>query len=271
MGFSSTILIRYVPSLGELRRIRFIRLSRARRSSPATDERLLHTPYAERFIYYGLREHFDELRLFVETMLRSLIPDINRVGARLAGVAALHHEGAANLVDEAMSGTASQRLGIAEVAASNIAYSEWRAWCELRLLPLFNDADAEVRREAASCFRQLEDEPLEEYTDLIKAFCESAAYEEDSFSILHVLEQSVRRLPGITCFVCEKFLARFSDQAKDIGSHRAGDVHILVKLLFRTYQQHQRDTWAAPCLDLIDRMCLEGIHDVKVGLEEFER
>ena len=137
-------------------------------------------------------------------MLRSLIPDINRVGARLAGVAALHHEGAANLVDEAMSGTASQRLGIAEVAASNIAYSEWRAWCELRLLPLFNDADAEVRREAASCFRQLEDEPLEEYTDLIKAFCESAAYEEDSFSILHVLEQSVRRLPGITCFVCEK-------------------------------------------------------------------
>lgn len=92
----------------------------------ATDERLLHTPYAERFIYYGLREHFEELRPFVETMLRSSIPDINRAGARLAGVAALHHESAATLVDEAMSGTASQRHGIAEVAASNIAYSEWR-------------------------------------------------------------------------------------------------------------------------------------------------
>lgn len=141
----------------------------------------------------------------------------------------------------------------------------------MRLLQLFNDADAEVRREVASCFRQLEDEPLEEYEDLITAFCESAAYEEDSFSILHVLEQSVRRLPGITCFVCEKFLARFSEDAKNIRTHRAGDAHMVVKLLFRTYQQHQSDTWAPRCLDLIDLMCLEGISDVKGGLEEFER
>ena len=204
-------------------------------------------------------------------MLRSSTPEVNRSGARLAGVAALHHESAAILVDEAISGTASQRRGIAEVAASNIAFSEWRAWCEVRLLQLFNDADAEVRREAASCFRQLEDEPLEEYADLITAFCESAAYEADSFSILHVLEQSVRRLPGITCFVCEKFLARFSEDAKDLRTHRAGDAHMVVKLLFRTYLQHQSDTWAPRCLDLIDRMCLEGIRDVKGGLEEFER
>jgi hypothetical protein len=44
-----------------------------------------------------------------------------------------------------------------------------------------------------------------------------------------------------------------------------------VKLLFRTYHQHQRDEWAPRCLDLIDRMCLEGIQDVSKGLEEFER
>lgn len=237
----------------------------------ATDERLLHTPYAERFIYYGLREHLDELRPFVERMLRSLVPDINRAGARLAGVAALHHESAANLVNEAMSGIASQRLGIADVAASNVAHAECRTWCEARLLQFFNDSEAEVRRVAASCFRQLEDQPLEEHEDLITAFCESRAYEEDSFSILHVLEQSGRRLPGITCVVCEKFLARFSDEAKDIRTHRAGDVHILVKLLFRTYQQHQSDAWSARCLDLIDQMCLEGIRDVKGELEEFER
>jgi hypothetical protein len=42
-------------------------------------------------------------------------------------------------------------------------------------------------------------------------------------------------------------------------------------LVFRTYQQHQGDEWASRCLDLIDRMCLEGIHDVKKELNEFER
>jgi hypothetical protein len=204
-------------------------------------------------------------------MLRSSAPEVDGAGARLAGIAALHHEGAAALVDEAMSGATSQRQGIAQVVASNIAYPQWRAWCEARLVQLFHDADAEVRSEAAACFRQLEGEPLEEYGDLCAAFCESPAFADDSFSILHVLEESQGRLPGTTCLVCEKFLARFSDEAKDIRTSRAGDVHMVVKLLFRTYQQHQSDLWAPRCLDLIDRMCLEGISYVKGGLEEFER
>ena len=89
---------------------------------------------------------------------------------------------------------------------------------------LFNDDASEVRREAASCFVQLKSEPLENYATLVTAFCDSAAYQEDSFSILHVLEDSLRRLPGITCVVCEKFLARFGDESKDIRTHRAGDV-----------------------------------------------
>ena len=54
-------------------------------------------------------------------------------------------------------------------------------------------------------------------------------------------------------------------------AHRAGDVHTVVKLIFRTYHQHQRDQWAPSCLDLIDHMCLEGIQDVSKGLEELER
>lgn len=235
------------------------------------DDCLLATPYVERFIYHNVREHFLLLRPFVERMLRSTNPDVSRAGARLASLATLSHPTAADLADEAMNGHASQRCGVAEVAAANIAHAECRAWCESRLVQLFNDDEAKVRGEVASCFRQLEQEPLEHYEDLIVAFCDSLAYQEDSFSILHVLEESVRRLPGITCVVCEKFLTRFSDEAKDISTRRAGDVYQVVTLIFRTYQQHQRDQWASRCLDLIDRMCLEGIQDVSRGLEEFER
>jgi hypothetical protein len=237
----------------------------------ATDERLLQTPYVERFIYYNLREHFEELRPIVERILRSTIPDVSRAGARLASLAALHHESAANLVEEAISGTPAQRCGVAEVAASNIAHAECRAWCESHLLQFFNDTDAEVRRQAASCFRRLEREPLEAYENLITAFSQSAAYQDDSFSILHVLDESLERLPGITSLVCEKFLDRFTDEARDIRTHRAGDVHIVTKLILRTYQHHRDDDWASRCLNLIDRMCLEGIREVKGGLEEFER
>jgi hypothetical protein len=235
------------------------------------NDRLLATPYAEQFIYYSLREHFLALRPVVERMLRSTDCDVSRAGARLASLAALSHPNAADLADEAMHGQSPQRCGVAEVAAANIAHAECRAWCEPRLRQLFNDHDQNVRRQVASCFRQLEQAPLEDYKTLIVAFCDSAAYQEDSFSILHVLEKSVHRLPGITCLVCEKFLIRFSGEAKDIRTHRAGDIRMVVKLLFRTYHQHQRDQWAPRCLDLIDHMCLEGIQDVSKGLEEFER
>lgn len=144
-------------------------------------------------------------------------------------------------------------------------------WCENHLLVLFNDDDREVRRESASCFRQLKNEPLETYEKLILAFCDSAAYREDSSSILHALEESLLRIPGITCIVCEKFLKRFGAEAKDNRMHRALDVHIVAKLIFRTYHQHQGDKWASRCLDLIDRFCLEGIHDARTELDEYER
>ena len=107
--------------------------------------------------------------------------------------------------------------------------------------------------------------------DLIEAFCNSKAYEEDSFSILHLLEHSLRRLPGITCVVCEQFLARFSSEATDIRTSRMGDARTVTRLIFRTYHQHQEDEWASRSLDLIDRLCLEGFRGVRKEFDEFER
>ena len=46
----------------------------------------------------------------------------------------------------------------------------------------------------------------------------------------------------------------------------------LATLVFRTYQQHQSDEWGSTrTLDLIDRMCLDGIGDANRQLEQFER
>lgn len=164
-----------------------------------------------------------------------------------------------------------QRLGVAHVASANISAPECQPWCERRLASLFNDDDEHVRREAATCFRYLEGEALDRYADLISAFCDSKAFQEDSFSILHVLEQSLHKLPGMTCIVCEKFLARFSEEAKDIRTSRMGDAHTVTQLIVRTYQQHQQDEWTSRSLDLIDRLCLESIGDVNEACGAFER
>ena len=149
-------------------------------------------------------------------MLRSSEPEVCEAGACFASIAALMHKRVADLVDEALRGDAPHRLGVTQVAADKIAVPEYRAWCERTLVALFDDDDSGVRREAASCFRQLQDEALDDYGDLIVTFCDSKAFEEDSSWILYTLEESPGRLPGMTCEVCEKFLDRFANEARNI-------------------------------------------------------
>ena len=242
------------------------------RGMDLSEDRLLATPHVYQLMFHGLRDNFADLRPLVERMLRSSEPEVGEAGARLAGIAVLvGHESAATLVDDALHGSANHRLGVAQVAAANIADPECRTWSETMLRTLFDDDDTGVRRKTASCFRQLRDETIGTYGELIAAFCDSGAYQDDSFWILHRLEESRGRLPGTTCMVCEKFLDRFADEAKDIRTHRAGDAPTVAKLIFRTYQQHQQDEWTVRSLDLIDRLCLEGIDHVGEEFEQFER
>lgn len=233
---------------------------------------LLANPYVDSFIYHGLRDHFGLFRDVIERMLRSELSEISGAGARLASLAVLYqHTDAEDLVEEAIRGNASQRRGVAQVASANIGRKDCRSWAEQKLLLFFNDHDSEVCQESARCFGRLEGQSLESYENLIEKFCDSRACQEDSFSLLHTLEESPHRLPGITYIVCKKFLDRFSDEARDIRTRRALDVTFVPKLVFRTYHQHQDDEWASKCLDLIDQMCLERIYGVGEGLEEYER
>ena len=241
------------------------------RNMDLPEDRLLATPHVCGFIHSHLHDGFAELRPLVEHMLRSSEPEVCEAGARFACIAYLIHERAAALVDDALRGGAPHRLGVAQVAAANIAVPECRAWCEATLAALFDDDDSEVRREATSCFGRLQGEALDTHEDLIATFCDSKAFQEDSFSILHTLEESLGRLPGMTCEVCDKFLDRFADEARDIRTRRAGDTRTVAKLVFRTYQQHQDDEWTSRSLDLIDRLCLERTHDVRDEFEQFER
>lgn len=236
-----------------------------------SEERLLATPDVYRFIQGNLRDSFGQLRPIVERMLRSSEPEVATAGARLASLAALDHDGAGILAVEAISGGPDQRLGVAQVAAANVGLPRYRSWCEGTLRALFDDSDVDVRRKAAACFRNLPDDALDSFGSLIEAFSVSAAFREDSSSILRALEASVGRLPGMTCVVCGKFLDRFAKEARDIRTRKAGDTFTLTKLIFRIYQQHQNDEWTSRSLDLIDRLCLEGIGDTGRQFEEFER
>ena len=234
------------------------------------EERLLATRHVYEFMRENMWHGFDELEDVVVRTLRSAHPDVRQSGARLACMAALHHAAATALATEATQGDAHQRRGVAQVASANIGDSAHREWCEDALRSLFSDGDAEVRRIAAACFREIPIDRVDGYGHLIEAFCASRAYEDYPSLLLYALDNARSRLPGTVCLVCESFLDRFASQARDTGQRRHADGYAVVELVFRLYQHHQNDEWTSRALDLIDRVCLE-LDGAAKGFEDFER
>ena len=260
-----------------------------------SEDRLLASSQVYGFLRDSLRDRFADVRPVVERMLQSSAAEVCEAGARLASLGALEHAGAvgpstgatqpavaamsaepehrsaADLAADAARGGAAHRLGVAHVAAANLAIPEYRRWSAATLTALFDDDDAGVRRRAASCFRHVQDEPLDIYGNLIEAFSASKAFGDDPTSILDTLEASREPLPGATCTVCEKFLDGFADEARDARSDRHADALTVATLAFRLCRQHEDDEWAKRALDLVDRLCLLRIGDARGALDEFER
>lgn len=259
-----------------------------------SEDRLLASSQVYGFLRDSLRDRFVDVRPAVERMLQSSEAEVCEAGARLASLGALEHAGAASpaagatqpavaamsaepehrsaadLAAAAARGGPAHRLGVAHVAAANLAIPEYRRWSARTLAALFDDDDDGVRRRAASCFRHIEDVPLDTYGELIEAFGASKAFGDDPASILDTLEASRERLPGATCTVCEKFLERFGNEARDARSDRHADALTVATLVFRICRQHQDGEWAKRALDLVDRLCLLRIGDARGALEQFE-
>ena len=236
-------------------------------SMDLSETRLLTTRPMYDLLHQVIRKHLTVGRPFVQRMLRSSDEDVGEAAGRLAGLAALYHDSAAvNLVAEARAGDVRHRLGISQVASSNIRNRQCRAWCEEHLAIMFDDDDTSVRRTATGCFKAIANDPLDHYGELISQFCESRAFLESASALVRTLKDSRHRLPGLTCDVCERLLDRLSEAPE--RTHHLFDV---AGLVFRTYQDHLNDEPAKRALDLIDRLCLADDSGARERLEHFER
>ena len=227
-----------------------------------SEERLFGTRHVYGFIRENLRNEVAKLRGIVVRMLRSSYPEVSRAGARLGCIAAFVDDNARELADESRIGHLHQRLGVADVAAANVGKPAFRGWCEDVLKDLFVDTDVEIRKVAASCFRNIPEDALTNFDGLVDAFSNSEAYNDDAFSLLNALKNSRARLPAMTCLACERFLERAGARNLDMWN--------VSELTFRLYQQHPNDEWTKRCLDLIDRLCLEA-PEASHAFADFER
>jgi hypothetical protein len=238
------------------------------------DDRLLRTPYAQDLIHGGLRTDLERFAPVVKRMLGSAHDKVREAGGLLACLARLYHERADSLSEVALAGDEHCRLGACEVAKSNLLQADCRAWCESALVRLFVDASQEIRAKAAGCFWHLwhsPETPLTDFDALILDFLMSPAFVSEPTYLLHALEETKHKVPEATLDVCEVFISRCSEDARDMRTSLAGDEHIVGKLVFTSYAQLLSPALQARALGVIDQMSLEGLNSATTHLAEFER
>ena len=235
------------------------------------DDRLLATRHVRSFLAWDVRTNLARQRSNVARALDSPNSDVSAAGAAWAAVAGLFHEDATDLVEKAYACSDKARQQIAELASHALRHLEHRQWCEQHLRRLFSDDSREVRRAAARCWRELKGRSLEDYRTLLEGFCDSRAFPEEAECVLYALDESVHRLPELTCRVLEKLVERADVKTWDWRLSSHVDERLVTRLLLRTYHQHRTGPLAARCLDLLDRMSLSGVAHVDGALRQYDR
>lgn len=238
------------------------------------DDRLLATAYVQRLIYQGLRDYWMHFSSIIQRMLLSSHEKVKVAGGTLACLARLYHLEADVLSVAALKGDMHCRLGACEVAKSNLLIADCCEWCKTALAQLFSDERPEVRKKAARCFWHLwqsPDTPLADFDTLIRSFLASPAFADEPTYLLHALEETKCQVPEAVLDVCEVFIARCSEEARDIRTSLAADEHTIGKLVFTAYAQLKSQAMQMRALNAIDRMNLEGLSSANTHLAEFER
>ena len=186
-------------------------------------------------------------------------------------MAALFHEDGTDLLEKAYACSDKARQQIADVAAHALRYPEHQRWCERNLRRLFDDESRAPRGAAAQCWRELKGQALKDHKTLLQSFCDSRAFPEQAESLLHALDESLHRLPELTCQVLERLMERANAKTSDWQSSRHVEERLVTRLLLRTYHQHRNGPLAARCLDLLDQMSLSGAPYVDDALKQYDR
>ena len=236
-----------------------------------TDERLLATHHIEIFLKYATQTHFRQVEPILLRMLESEHDDVATAGARWACYASLSVEEAVPLAEQVTSGSPAQRLGAAEVYSVNLKASSLRSICEETLIKLFSDPDADVRKEAARCFYELEGRELRDSEDFVRAYIRSPAFDAGHNPLFDALEKCTLNIPDVTLMACERVFELASEDIGDISSAKGMYSSSIVKLALRVYSRNADSSIRSRCLDLIDKMTVAGAHGLDVISEEFDR
>jgi hypothetical protein len=126
------------------------------------------------------------------------------------------------------------------------------------LLPLCDDEDADVRREAQRAFRNTKVFAIPDAHRVLTQYIRSKAFADDPSPLIWSLKEftgNLTQFVELVLMICEVFAGKLRDASRDTSTGIAGDAHMIPPLLLRLYEQAQDQGDAQVlnrCLDACD-------------------
>ena len=235
-----------------------------------TDDALLGTQPAEQFVHWAVRSDLETMRPILRRMMVSASDTVRQAGGRQACLAALSDDGARDLANEVLAGDVALRRGAAEVFARNLKQAQIRETCVAGLIRLFQDEDAHIRQEAATCFRTFVDAELGDYEALVDGFIDSPAFANGFDDLLDALAGTTANLSEQAIATGEAFIRLVGAEAGDLRTRTAYLASVLAKIILRAYNRVSSAQLRERALDVIDELLANQAYGIDRALEEYE-
>ncbi|WP_277057927.1 ATP-binding protein [Trichlorobacter lovleyi] len=222
-----------------------------------------------KYILHGTPDIGMEL---LEQLLLSDSEEYRRLGAFHLFREAFYNEALAERAKALLDSGDIYRKIAASLASHHLAHAAYRQIAEQQLMAFFNDPDKEVRTDAAECFRELWNESVESYRPLLRAFIQSTAFTENTFSFFHFLNDLHEPVTEEVLLSAERILEIIEQQDDSSSGKPYREMHYLDELLLKEYTSTEyRPVLRGRILDIIDRMLILGLYGTDKIVQEHER
>lgn len=243
----------------------------------ASDLRLASGHYARKFFNYGFSMFAERLTPFVEAMCKSPVDEVAKTGAQEATARWLFFGLFNDLVQDSLTGSVPQRLGVASIVSQFVRDEKYCEQCWPILLKLCDDPSSEVRAQAGGAMH--DERVLGTTAGLVsfQRFLLTQAFCDDPDSMIDALQDHPGSLIPFANLICDTVMKCIEIIC---DPHRKPDLRVsmidrhLSSVLLRLYEQssgadnvHIRDR----CLDLFDQLLQHRVVSANTMLREIEK
>lgn len=236
-----------------------------------TDDRVLATRNVEMLAVYIGNGDAEEVKPVIRRMLSSAHVRVRRAGGRLAAYAGLELSADDLLSVARASDDASIRIGAAKVCAGRLPFTANATVAGAAVLQFVDDADQEVRKEAAGVAATLRSKALRPFERELTALIASPSFSDAVSQLLITLDRAPDRVDDLILKCAQRFVEVHGTDAGDIARGAAAEAREVGELLMRAYAQAADTRARATVLDMLDSLLMSGAYGVAEMVDAADR